>query len=162
MTILAFKWINLSLQALGFWVMNIPAALSLCVSESMFFWCFWRTFTSDSEVLWPQTAHDVVQEEALLGQRVANETSTLQGVIQHATQNCTHFLSLACWWCVDLCHNVTGCYTALVTTAIRKRKDKEDNKRESFTHRLNLEMKLSVHYVPSSAQFANWVDFLLL
>lgn len=54
--------------------------------------CLCRTYTSDSEILRPQSVHDVVQEEALLGQELANETVTLQGVIHDVGQNCSHWL----------------------------------------------------------------------
>jgi len=76
-----------NLQGLYFLSIHVSVSMFLCVSEG-------HLFTLDGEVLRPQTVHDVIQEEALLRQGAANEAVTLQGVIQDAAQNCTHFLSL--------------------------------------------------------------------
>lgn len=70
----------------------MPIEIYLCLSSSLFVQDF--LFTSNSEILRPQTVNDVVQEEALIRQGLANETVALQGMIQDVTQNCPHWLLL--------------------------------------------------------------------
>lgn len=75
----------------------------------------------DGEVLRPQVAQDEVQEEALGRQQLAVQTLSAQSVIEHATQNRTHFLLLARRRRVS--HDAAGCDAALVEEEENKEGD---------------------------------------
>lgn len=88
--------------------------------------CFCGTFTCHGKVSGPEAAQDVVQEEALLRQWSAQEALASQSVIQHAAQNCTHFLFLVRRWRVYLGHDVAGRHAALVHMEMRGRRTGND------------------------------------